>query len=78
MREKKAGYLGSTSIDRKDRGRADGEDPGVIEVDNTRAREGYCPRRRERGPLGRREGSSELNIGKCLLDGGTEGWGLVL
>lgn len=27
MREKKGGYLGSTGIDRKDRGREDGENP---------------------------------------------------
>lgn len=72
-RKKKGGYLGSTSIDRKDRRREDGEDPGVIEVDNTRAREGCCPRRQGRRPLGRKEGSSELNIGKCLLDLGTGG-----
>lgn len=78
MREKKGGYLGSTSIDRKYRRREDGEDLGVTEVDNVRARERCCPRRQGRGLLGRKEGSSKLNIGKSLLDLGIWGEGRFL
>lgn len=78
VREKKGGYLGSTIIDRKYRRREDGEDLGVTEVDNIRARERCCPRRQGRGLLGRKEGSSKLNIGKSLLDLGIWGEGRFL
>lgn len=49
MREKKGGYLGSTSIDRKYRRREDGEDLGVTEVDNIRAGKGAAPEGKEEG-----------------------------
>lgn len=53
--------------------RPGGEDPRVTELGSGRARIGYCPKRRLRRTLRRKEQSTgekpnELKTGKCLLD----------